>query len=109
MFTNKIEVRLTNNQHIVKESYQAFCQVSMPLIAICKNEFKKVCTTWPSWYHVLRGVAMSTDFFADHRLNWICKSLVAVINSSKWKEDHHKRDGTVWVVSSLHLFLYSGV
>lgn len=84
MFTNKIEVRLTNNQHIVKESYQAFCQV-------------------------LRGVAMSTGFFADHRLNWICKSLVAVINSSKWKEDHHKRDGTVWVVSSLHLFLYSGV
>ena len=61
----------------------------MPLIAICKNKFKKVCTTWPSWYHVLRGVAMSTDFFADHRLNWICKSLVAVINSSKWKEDHH--------------------
>ena len=52
---------------------------------------------------------MSTGFFADHRLNWICKSLVAVINSSKWKEDHYKRDGTVWVVSSLHLFLYSGV
>lgn len=45
LFTNKIEVRPTNNQHILKESYQAFCQVSMPLIAICKNKFMKVCTT----------------------------------------------------------------